>query len=57
MYNRHTIKVPLTLKVPDIRTLNAMRLVAATPDEMGSLRKKITHQLFDDVWLHQKGPM
>ena len=53
LYNRSNINLP-HIKVPDIRTLNAMRLIAATPNETESLRSKLTHTLFDNLWLHEK---
>lgn len=54
LYNRFNVPMS-TFKVPDIRTLNAMRLIASTPDESDELRTKLTHNLFDAIWLEQKG--
>ena len=44
-----------TYQVPDIRTLNAMRLLASTPNESDHLRTNLTHSLFNAVWVEQKG--
>lgn len=52
-YVRYNVPIS-TYKVPDIRTLNAMRLLASTSDETGHLRKTLTHSLFDAVWKEQK---
>lgn len=54
LYNRYNIPIS-TFKVPDIRTLNAMRLIASTPDESSELRTRLTHCLFDAIWKEQKG--
>ncbi|XP_057300975.1 uncharacterized protein LOC130635615 isoform X2 [Hydractinia symbiolongicarpus] len=52
LYDRY--KVPISaFKVPDIQTLNAMRLIASTPSESDAVREKLTHVLFDAIWLHQ----
>jgi len=53
-YTRYNIPISAH-KVPDIRTLNAMRLIASTPDESSPLRTSLTHMLFDAVWLERKG--
>ena len=53
-FTRHNVSTS-AFTVPDIRTLNAMRLVASTPSETGDLRIKLTHTLFEAIWKHQKG--
>ena len=53
-YFRYNVPIS-TYKVPDIRTLNAMRLLASTPNESDHLRTNLTHSLFNAVWREQKG--
>ena len=41
--------------IPDIRTLNALRLIASVESETSDIRKKLTETLFDALWQHEKG--
>ena len=54
LYSRYNVPIS-THSVPDLNTLNAMRLIASTPSESNELRIRLTHNLFDAVWQHQKG--
>ncbi|XP_066928678.1 uncharacterized protein [Clytia hemisphaerica] len=52
-YARYNIPIS-SVQVPDIRTLNAMRLIASTPSESDKLRSALTHRLFDAIWIKQE---
>ena len=56
LFSRHRVPIG-SFKVPDIKTLNAMRLIASTPDESMELRSLLSHKLFDAIWQHKKGKL
>ncbi|XP_065645080.1 uncharacterized protein LOC100199445 isoform X2 [Hydra vulgaris] len=52
-FSRHSVPIS-TNQVPDVKTLNALRLIAFTPDESMDLRSRLSHKLFDAIWQHKK---
>lgn len=50
LYRQRGLNVSPYHVVPDIRTLNAMRLLASIPDETGPTIERLSHALFDGLW-------
>ena len=55
LYQRHNVAANPWKSLPDVSSMNAMRLIAASPGEESQLRKNLTHRLYYELWVKQQG--